>query len=121
VQEGLAELLLTCNDVLPVQLPPDIPAECPFEAEWHAAVCTVQAAEGLNLPAIKEAFKQLKVLQQLSLADLAARLEPGDPLVTELAAAEAANAAAGAAASGEPPRCVGSFLCSDMFEQRCLG
>jgi hypothetical protein len=114
VQKVNAELLLTCNIVLPAQLPPDIPAECPFEAEWHAAVCTVQAAEGINLPAIKEAFKQLKVLQQLSLADLAARLEPGDPLVTEVAATEAANAAAGAAASGEPPRCVCEFVQSHV-------
>lgn len=56
------------------------------------------------MAAIKEAFKQLKVLQQLSLADLAARLEPSDPLVAEVAAAEAANAAT--AASGEAVRCV---------------
>jgi hypothetical protein len=66
----------------------------------------VQAAEVINLPAIKDAFKQLKVLQQLSLTDLAARLEPGDPLVAEVAAAEAANAAASAVASGEALRCV---------------
>jgi hypothetical protein len=93
---------LSCKHLL-VQLPPDIPTECPFKAEWHAAVCTVHSVEGLNLPAIKDAFKQLKVMQQLSLADLAARLEPSDPLVAEVAAAEAANAAA--AASGGPARC----------------
>jgi hypothetical protein len=100
-----------------VQLPPDIPTECPFQAKWHAAVCTVQAAEGINLPAIKEAFKQLKVLQQLSLADLAARLEPGDPLVAELAAAEAATAAA--AASGDAVRCVNACELAGWVRSSC--
>lgn len=85
-----------------LQLPPDIPAECPFQAEWHAAVCSVHVAEGVNALAIKEAFKQLKVLQQLSLPDLATRLEPTDPLAAEVAAAEAAHAAARAAAGTGP-------------------
>lgn len=112
-----ASTCLFCKLVLPVQLPPDIPSECPFQASWHAAVCTVQAAEGLSLPAVKEAFKQLKVLQQLSLADLAVRLEPADPLVAQVAAAEAANAAAGVAASGDVSRCVKSGCVSTRVER----
>lgn len=50
---------------------------------------SVHAAEVLNLSAVKDAFKQLRVLPIVSLADLAARLEPGDPLAAEASASAA--------------------------------
>jgi hypothetical protein len=83
-----------------MQLPPDLPAECPFASNWHAAVFAVQAADGINLTAIRDAFRQLQVVQYLSLADLAARLDPADPLTAEVTAAEAT--------SGNNASCAGS-------------
>jgi len=52
---------------------------------WQPAVFAVQAADGINLSSIKDAFKQLHVLSHISLADLSARLDPTDPLCAELA------------------------------------
>lgn len=49
----------------------------------------VHAADGINLSAIKDAFKQLHVLSHLSLGDLAARLDLADPLSLEVATAAA--------------------------------
>lgn len=51
---------------------------------------TVQAADGINLSAVKDAFKQLHVLSQITLSDLAARLDPADALCAEIASAAAA-------------------------------
>lgn len=54
----------------------------------------MQAADGIPLQAIKDAFKQLQVLQQISVADLVARLDAADPLAAEAAALETSNSAA---------------------------
>lgn len=88
-----------------MQLPPDLPTESPFESSWNAAVCLVQAAEGVSLAAIKEAFKQLQVLQQLAILDLAARLDPADPVAAEIAASEASSTANSAGGAGDGGRC----------------
>ena len=82
-----------------MQLPADLPTECPFQVTWRAAAFAVHAADGINLSTIKDAFRQLHVLSHVSLADLAARLDPADALSAEVAAAAAA--AATAAADGQ--------------------
>jgi hypothetical protein len=76
----------SCNEL---QLPADLPAECPFQVTWRPAVFAVQAADGFNLSTVKDAFKQLHVLSHITLSDLAARLDPADPLCAESAAAAA--------------------------------
>lgn len=88
-----------------MQLPSNLPAECPFEYTWHAAVCLVQVADGISTSAIREAFKQLQVLQQLVISDLAVRLDPADPLAAEIAAAETGSCTAHAGGGLDGGRC----------------
>jgi hypothetical protein len=88
------------------QLPADMPSECPFVLDWQPLVCSVQAGEGISLPALKEAFRQLRVLQALSLSELAARVDADDPLQAELAAAAAAAEEQQQAAAGGAGGCV---------------
>eukprot|EP00775_Hariotina_reticulata_P009324 gene9324-9489_t len=103
-----------------MQLPPDLPAECPFASDWHAAVFAVQAADGINLTAIKDAFRQLQVLQHMSLADLVSRLDPADPLTAELAAAEATagNASSAGSTADNAVASMPANLASKLLQQR---
>jgi hypothetical protein len=87
--------LTRCSNHQPLQqLPGDLPSACPFATEWQPVVFAVQAAEGISWPALRDALRQLRVLQHLSLPDLAACMDPADALSTELQAA--ATAAEGA-------------------------
>lgn len=74
--------------------------KAPFQVTWQPAVYAVHASEGINLSTIKDAFKQLHVVSHIALSDLAARLDPADPLCAEHASAAAEGQQHAAAAEG---------------------
>lgn len=90
-----------------LQLPVGLPEEPPFEACWRPVLGVVWAtapeaanavsSPPLDLTSIQDALRSLDAAKPVSLLDLAARLDPADPLAQEVAAAEAAHAAAGGA------------------------
>jgi hypothetical protein len=99
------------------QFPSDLPATCPFESDWRAAVCVVwvppgDAGAGVSGPALRDALRRLDVTQPLAVGDLAARLDPADPLAAEVAAARAAGATGSDAAwcACTPSTCRPAYL-----------
>jgi hypothetical protein len=73
-----------------LQLPADLPAECPFPFTWHACGVVVTCSDPAHLAALKEALAKLQGQQQLAVADLVAKLDPASPLAQEVSAAQAA-------------------------------
>jgi hypothetical protein len=74
--------------------------EAPFQVTWQPAVYAVHASDGINISTIKDVFKQLHVVSHIALIDLAARLDPADPLCAEVASAAAEGQQHAAAAEG---------------------
>jgi hypothetical protein len=94
--------------------------EAPFQVTWQPAVYAVHATDGINLSTIKDAFKQLHVVSHISLSDLAARLDPADPLCAELASAAAEGQQHVAAEGGRYVGIAHSLTTYQPFSTSCF-